>query len=530
MDKARASGQLAACVWYRSGKKDEVLLYVVVPAKNGPADQKTRSSPRPAANGFVFGVFRIRDIVQTVLGLFPEVGVEVSIEESPPTAAWPFRMRLSARHAHEEAISPAGLSTARRHYAHAPEIAGDRWRLDCYPLQGYWIEQETWGPAAVLLGGLLLTALMVGYLLLFSGRTGRVERLVAERTRELGESEQRFRRLVDNAGDAFFLRDAQGKILDVNKRACDSLGYTREELLSMTIADVDVRFVPDNLNRYVRLPAEKYPVTFEGIQRRKDGFTFPVEIRLAPLGVGQQRLFLSLVRDVTDRKRAEEELRKEQRLLREMLDLNERDRKLVAYDIHDGLAQLLTGSLYKFQSIEPLGERDPQAAWKLFDEAVQLLREATAETRRLISGLRPPILDESGIVAAIEYLISEQRLQAGPEIEFVRPADVGRLAAPLEGAVFRIVQECLTNACRYSQSAKVRVELKVTETRVSIEVRDWGVGFDAAEVDGGHVGLQGIRQRAYLLGGATAIETGPGKGTRICVELPFLPPLENGNV
>ena len=68
----------------------------------------------------------------------------------------------------------------------------------------------------------------------------------------------------------------------------------------------------------------------------------------------------------------------------------------------------------------------------------------------------------------------------------------------------------------------------MTETRVSIEVRDWGVGFDAAEVNGGHVGLQGIRQRAHLLGGATTIETGPGKGTRICVELPFLPPLENG--
>ena len=139
----------------------------------------------------------------------------------------------------------------------------------------------------------------------------------------------------------------------------------------------------------------------------------------------------------------------------------------MAYEIHDGLAQQLTGALYKFQSIEPLGERDPQAARKMFDEAVQLLREAMAETRRLIGGLRPPILDESGVVAAIEYLISEQRQQGGPEIEFVHPADVDRLAAPLEGAVFRIVQECLTNACRYSQSAKVRVELRQAEGRVS---------------------------------------------------------------
>ena len=348
----------------------------------------------------------------------------------------------------------------------------------------------------------------------------------------IGEEASGFgwRRLFDNAGDAFFLRDEHGTILDVNKRACDSLGYTREELLSMSIADIDVRFVPDNLNQYIGLPAEEYPVTFEGIQRRKNGSTFPVEVRLAPLNVGRQRLFVSLVRDVTDRKRVEEELRKEQRLLREMLDLHERDRKLIAYDIHDGMAQLLTGALYKFQSIEPLRRRDPAVALRMFDEAMQLLREATAETRRLISGLRPPILDESGVVAAVDYLISEQRQQGGPEIEFVHPADVDRLAAPLEGAVFRVVQECLTNACRYSRSAKVRVALTLAEGRVCIEVQDWGIGFDPAEVEGGHIGLGGIRQRAELLGGAAAIESAPGKGTRIRVELPFLPPAEDDDM
>ena len=149
----------------------------------------------------------------------------------------------------------------------------------------------------------------------------------------------------------------------------------------------------------------------------------------------------------------------------------------------------------------------------MFDEAVRLLREATAETRRLISGLRPPILDESGIVAAIEYLISEQRQQGGPEIEFVHPADVDRLAAPLEGAVFRIVQECLTNACRYSQSAEGARRIEGwRRTACTIEVQDWGIGFDAAEVEGGHIGLQGIRQRAQLLGGAAAIEAGAGQG------------------
>ena len=132
------------------------------------------------------------------------------------------------------------------------------------------------------------------------------------------ESERRFRHLVDSAGDAFFLRTEEGKILDVNRRTCDSLGYTRQELLSMTIADLDVDFGAKNLKQYSKRPAEEYPLTFEGAQRRKDGTTFPVEIRLAPLTMNGQRVMLALVRDVTDRKRAETALRQEQRLLRDM--------------------------------------------------------------------------------------------------------------------------------------------------------------------------------------------------------------------
>ena len=185
-------------------------------------------------------------------------------------------------------------------------------------------------------------------------------------------------------------------------------------------------------------------------------------------------------RDVTERKRAEEALKDERWMLRTMLDMHERDRKLVAYEIHDGLAQQLAGAVYKFQSIEHLRDRDPDAAQELFDEALRLLRDAMAETRRLIGGLRPPVLDESGVVDAVDCLISEQRQRGGPEIEFVHVSECGRLATPLESAIFRIVQEGLTNACRYSQSEKVRISIERVEDRVHVEVRDWGIGFDPA--------------------------------------------------
>ena len=167
--------------------------------------------------------------------------------------------------------------------------------------------------------------------------------------------------------------------------------------------------------------------------------------------------------------------------------------------------------------------RDAEAAEEMFDDAMRLLRDAIAEARRLISGLRPPILDESGVLAAVEYVVAECRQNSNSDIEFVHPADFPRIAPPLEIAVFRTVQECLTNACRHSRSKQIRVELQKNSDRVFIDVRDEGVGFDPAQVGVGHYGLQGIRERAKLFGGVAIVESSPGRGTRVHVELP-LPP------
>ncbi len=531
IDEAKTAGKPTAWMTAEKGRIDDPLLYVLAPAKNGSADSPVGFADQTSVNGLAFGIFHIRAIMQAAFELFQDVGIEVLVV-APPEAAGelPTTMSLSPHRLNKAAASRTPSERAAAlHFTHVITVADRRWKIECFSLEDSLAQHRTWAPTIVLLGGLLLTGVLVGYLLLLTGRASHIEQLVAERTRELQESELRFRRLVDNASDAFFLRNEDGNIVDVNRRACDSLGYLREELLSMNVADVDLRFGPEGIKqKYAKLADGDFPVTFEGIQRRKDGTTFPVEVRSSPLKVGGRRLLLSLVRDVTDRKRAEEELHKEQRLLRKVLDLHEQDRKLIAYEIHDGLAQQLAGALYQFQSVAPLRQRDHEAADKTIDEAIHLLREALAETRRLIGGLRPPILEESGVVAAVEALIAEWRRPDGPKIEFVRPERFDRLAAPLEGAVFRIVQEGLTNACRYSRSEKVCIELRQTEGRVHVEVRDGGIGFEPALVDAGHVGLRGIRERASMLGGAAVIESAPGRGTRIHVELPLLPPIEAG--
>jgi PAS domain S-box-containing protein len=128
------------------------------------------------------------------------------------------------------------------------------------------------------------------------------ERKLAEKGRQ--ESEERFRLLIEHAADAFFLHDADTRIVDVNRRACESLGYTREELLELRVQDFDSAFDDRAQDNWSRLVPGK-PETVERVHRRKDGITFPVEVRLGVIDSGEDRFFLALVRDISERKQAE---------------------------------------------------------------------------------------------------------------------------------------------------------------------------------------------------------------------------------
>jgi two-component system sensor histidine kinase DegS len=152
-----------------------------------------------------------------------------------------------------------------------------------------------------------------------------------------------------------------------------------------------------------------------------------------------------------------------------------------------------------------------------------MLRQGHIEARRLIAGVRPPILDEEGIVAAVGHLVHEHIRLKGPNIEYRSRVDFDRLDPTLENAIYRIAQEALTNACKHSKSERILVSLLQQEDRLRIEIRDWGVGFDPNAVPKSHFGLEGIRQRARLLGGKCSIQSKVGKGARILVKLPVVP-------
>ncbi len=213
---------------------------------------------------------------------------------------------------------------------------------------------------------------------------------------------------------------------------------------------------------------------------------------------------------------------RERRNLMHLLQASDRERQRIAYEIHDGLAQQLAGAIMQFQTFEHLKERNPGAAAKAYDAGTTMLRQGHFEVRRLIAGIRPPILDELGVVEAVAHLVHEQNRESGPKIEYCNKVNFDRLLPIFEEAIFRVCQEGLANACRHSRSPRVRVRLWQQGDRVRIEVRDWGTGFVAKAVPENSFGLEGIRQRVRLLGGKCSIRSASHKGTRVRVELPVV--------
>ncbi|MGD0383950.1 MAG: CHASE domain-containing protein, partial [Thermoguttaceae bacterium] len=416
--------------------ESELTIYMFEDAQNEVHSSTEGGNPPPPADGFILGVFQLRDVVNSALELIQPTGVDIYLfdvtdpQKTNPIFSSPSRIRQTALPVLE---SPLPESSAPIRYEERIVVANRTWLAYCLPTDIYFSGKSRWEPPAALLAGLLITGLIAGYLFLLTGHAARIEKLVSQRTRELQVSERRFQLLVENAADAFFLHDDDGRILDVNRRSCELTGYSREELLKMHVFDFEVGFKPEEHLEFVwKRPTADFPINIDGLHRRKDGSTYPVEVRINCLETAGNRLIMAVARDVTERKQAEAAIRKEQRFLRHLIDLQERERKLMAYEIHDGLAQQLTGALFKLQSLETTHEnKDLPASRKILDDVLQLIRESVGEARRLIGGLRPPILDESGIVAAVEDLCADRRHGDKSQIEFVNQVQFRRLTAPL---------------------------------------------------------------------------------------------------
>jgi PAS domain S-box-containing protein len=340
----------------------------------------------------------------------------------------------------------------------------------------------------------------------------------------LRQAHDKLQAIYDGMVDGLLIADIETKqFVRTNISVCRMLGYSEEELLSMSVMDIHLAAdLPAILEAFQALAEGRLGIAKDLPVLRRDGSVFFANISTSGIVYNGRPCLIGFFRDISERKQAQEALQQEHRTLKHLLQSSDHEREIIAYDIHDGLAQQLAGAIMQFQICEHARETNPDQATKAYHGGVTLLHQSYAEARRIISGVRPPILDESGVVAAVAHLVHDPSVDQGPKIEFYSRAQFDRLPSIMENAIYRIVQEGLANARKHSKSPKVRISLLQRGDRVQIMIRDWGIGFDAKAVQGNRFGLEGIRQRARLLGGKCSIRSSAGKGTRITVELPVV--------
>jgi PAS domain S-box-containing protein len=338
--------------------------------------------------------------------------------------------------------------------------------------------------------------------------------------------------IVASSDDAILSKGLDGTIRSWNAAAERLYGYTAAEAIGRSITLI----VPDELagevGEILREIAANRPVEhYETLRRRKDGTLVEVSLSVSPVRDDDGSVVAASViaRDVSGRHAMEAALRESERrrmeILASMLRAEEAERSRIATELHDDTVQVMTAALFALDRVALIVRR---SAYDRIESALTVTRatleEATARARRLMFELRPAILHEQGLVAAVTVLADETRRETGANTD-VRGA-TGRYRHDIEQLAYRSVQEVLTNVRKHAGATDVAITLRDDGEALVCEVADNGRGFDPdaiRERPGAalHAGLDTMVERIRAAGGETLVESQPGAGTRVRLTIPL---------
>jgi PAS domain S-box-containing protein len=341
---------------------------------------------------------------------------------------------------------------------------------------------------------------------------------------QLLQSEDRFQLLVDSVQDyAIYLLDPQGVIVSWNTGAARIKGYTAEEIIGQPFARF---YAPEDVR--ADLPAyglaqarETGHFEAEGWRVRKDGSRFWANVVITPVydAAGAHLGFAKVTRDLTERVRMEEQLRQ---LSAHVEQARENDRAALAREIHDELGGMLTGLKMDVAQLQRQMDPEKQPKLQTFARAID---EAIKTVRRMATDLRPAVLDDFGLLAAMEWQLQEFARRSGIRCDWQSSIEDLELPDQTATALFRAFQESLTNIARHAQATEVRVTCTLRDEQLELTVADNGVGITPQQLRGSRsLGLVGLRERVGMLGGTARIEGQPGVGTTVKVTIPFVSP------
>ena len=353
------------------------------------------------------------------------------------------------------------------------------------------------------------------------------------------ESELRLQGIVDSAMDAIISIDSAQRITLFNRAAERIFGYESREVLGRHLEVlIPTRFHRDHhghVENFGRTGISSRPMMAQRIVTalRKGGEEFPIDASISQNEIRGERFFTVILRDVSVRERTRRELAQAREDLRELSvasrTAREQENSRISRELHDELGQNLTSLKMDLAWLESNCPADNGKLMRTLAAMRSVLDSTVAATRRISADLRPLMLDDLGLLAALEWLAEETARRHGFTVELAVDEASANLAEPLASQVYRIVQESLTNAGRHAAAQRVRVTLRTIGPEVLLDVEDDGRGLSPEDLrKKGSFGLVGIRERAYILAGSVEIRGDAGEGTAIHVRLPIPPPEEAG--
>ena len=348
------------------------------------------------------------------------------------------------------------------------------------------------------------------------------ERMIVE---QLRVSEENYRQLFENANDAIWVHDRDGRIVVANKVCTKLMGYTEQELIGMNVRGL---LSPESLRaaREVRDKLLKGEVleAYEQELVKKDGTVGVMKLAssLVTTRDGQVIGFKHIARDITEEKRMQDNLRF---YLQQITKAQEEERKRIARELHDDTTQELVALSRLLDTLGDGSERLSEQAVERLDELQTRVDRIIRSVRRFSQDLRPSILDDLGLVAALESIADDLTEQHGIATQVKVTGEQRRLSPEKELLLFRIAQEGLRNVWRHSQASTASVAVEFGQNKLRIVVQDNGKGFQLPMRLGdlaaaGQLGLAGMHERAQLIGGTMTVESALGKGTTITATVP----------
>lgn len=362
----------------------------------------------------------------------------------------------------------------------------------------------------------------------------------------LREKEESFRALADNATDSIVVAVEPERHVYANRPAAEMLGYAVEELLAKTPRDI---VHPDEYPKLAerlrkRLAGEDVPNRYEAVILHKDGRLVPVEVTAARTTWRGRPASIVITRDMTERKQAEEEraalYQQNRALLRQLLNLQEEERKRLAQEIHDDLGQALTAIMTNARLIAKNSKASRPEYGEAARDIVSIADGVYENVQRMSRRLRPSALDDLGLMDALRTMVETSPLKKdGVDLTISFGGELRGLEDRVNIALYRVLQECLTNISKHSGADHVGISLQRTpggagaddgkSETVDLVIEDNGRGIDQARASRG-LGLIGIRERVETLGGEFHLVSGSGKGTSVRVSVPVSPTMERTGV